>query len=150
MTAVVPSEGEATKAARASDPHPGLAGLAIGAMALAVAVGLRFVGVLEPVDDAVNRWIGSFGLLGGPQALSPWALWGWTLFVALAMPQAILHVPGRWRWWLLVVTTLALTLAWVPVLALGAHRVPLGVPVAAFLWAAAGSLIYAEKHRRAT
>ncbi len=128
-------------------PHPGLAASAIALMALLVAAALEMLGLIGPVDEEVTAWADSFGLEGDAVETATWMVWGWTALVTFGLCQALLHVVGNWRRWVLFGLAAILTLAWIPVLALAAMEIPLGIPLAALLWGGGGAMIYAVRHR---
>ena len=129
------------------EPHPGAAALAIAAMALAVAVVLLLIGVTGKLDTAVAGASSAFGLDGELQKLGGPVTWTWTVLVTVGLCQAMLHAPGNWRRTVLLLSSLILTLSWIPVLALASYAAPVAVPLAALLWGGVGSTIYALRHR---
>jgi hypothetical protein len=116
-------------------------------MALTVAVVLEWIGAFARLDGGVAAWFGGLGLEGGLRPLPAWGKWGWVTLLAFGLPQAVLHVAARWQRIALVAAAGFLTLSWAPVLALAAHEASLGAAITAWLWASAGSGLYAEKHR---
>lgn len=129
------------------DPHPGTAALAIALMALAVAGVVQLTGLGAGIDGWLLGRLAGLGLDGDFRALPVAAVWGWTTLLVLGLTQALLHVVGHWRRWLLSALALGLTLGWVPVLVLAAYEAPVAVPLLALLWAVGGSMIYAVRHR---
>lgn len=116
-------------------------------MAMALATVFELVVPLAHLDQKVADWVASFGLGEELQSLGPIPQWSWTVFMVIALPQAILHVRKSWRRWVITITAIILTLAWVPILALMSLVPDIVSPMIALVWAAIGSIIYAEKHR---
>jgi len=129
------------------EPHPGIAGLAIAMMGLVLAWVLEYLGVLGTIDDALVRWVNGFGLDGATRVLDGWVPWTWAILMTVGLCQAVLHVRGTWRRVILTVSSLVLTMCWIPVLALAAFHSSLAGSMIALLWGGVGSLIYAERHR---
>lgn len=129
------------------EPHPGSAGIAIALMGLVLAWTLDFLGVLSSADDVMIGWVNGFGLDGGPRVLDAWVPWTWAVVMTVGVCQAVLHVSGLWRRVILVVSSLVLTVSWIPVLALAAFHTPLAGSLVALLWGGVSSLIYAARHR---
>ncbi|MFC7337110.1 hypothetical protein ACFQY0_07970 [Haloferula chungangensis] len=136
-----------SKPAKKPEPHPGAAALAISFMALAVAGVLVMVGVAAKLDLMVVHVSRSFGLEGELRELGRPVVWVWTAFSTIGLCQAMLHAPGNWRRLVLFLSSLLLTLSWIPVLALASYAAPIAVPLAAILWGGFGSEIYAVRHR---
>ncbi len=136
-----------TQLQKKPDPHPGIAAAAISVMALAVAMVLELVGLTRSWDGMLVGWLEGLGLEGGLAPLEPWIGWLWTALVVVLSSWVLLHVRGNWRRWVLSVSMLFVSLAWIPVLAL-CGRVPmLMAPLLGLLWALVGSLVYAARHR---
>jgi hypothetical protein len=127
-------------------PHPLVAALAITALALLVSGVLDLLGSLRSVDDGLARWFGGLGLGGELVTLERYWVWVWTVPVTFGLAWAVLHVGPAWQRWVLVLTALVLTAAWLPVLGLMQVGAPLGVPGVALAWVGAGSLVYAARH----
>jgi hypothetical protein len=53
----------------------------------------------------------------------------------------------NWRRTVLWVTTLFLTLAWIPVLALAGYKADVTTPLLALVWCGLWSMIYATRHQ---
>ncbi|MEM9238241.1 MAG: hypothetical protein AAGB14_15825, partial [Verrucomicrobiota bacterium] len=77
----------------------------------------------------------------------PWISWIWTIGMTFGICQAMLHAPRHWRRSVLMVTSLLLTVAWVPVLAMAGFTAPIGVAIIALFWGGVGSIAYAIRHR---
>ena len=129
------------------EPHPEAAALAIAGMALAVAVVLLMIGVTGRLDSVVAEISMSFGLDGELLQLGGPVIWTWTVLVTVGLCQAMLHAPGNWRRTVLLLSSLILTISWIPGLALASYAAPVAVPLAALLWGGVGSTIYALRHR---
>ncbi|MGB6221105.1 hypothetical protein [Haloferula sp.] len=129
------------------EPHLGAAAFAIAAMALLVAAVLFMTGISGRVDAMIANLSSSFGLEGEFRKLGGPVVWCWTVLATLGLCQAMLHAPGGWRRSVLLLSSILLTLSWLPVLALVSYAAPLAVPLAALLWGGVGSTIYATRHR---
>ena len=53
----------------------------------------------------------------------------------------------NWRRSVLWITTLVLTLAWIPVLALAGYRAAITLPLVSLLWCGLWAMIYATRHQ---
>ncbi len=127
-------------------PHIGLAVLSAGAMALALAAGLQFLGVLAKLDALLEGMFSPGGMNPQPQSLDPILLWGGTVVLAFVLPAVILNVPGAWRRLVVWGGTIALTLCWGPVLLLAAHKPGIGVALVAVLWSGFCAMFYSTNH----
>lgn len=129
------------------EPHPGAAALAITMMALAVAAVLQMIGSIAKIDWLVLRWTRGFGLEGELQNLRGLLTWSWAVLVTFGVCFAMLHAPRNWRRLVLMGSSLLVTLAWIPVLALAGFSAPVGAPLIALFWGGTGAMIYAARHR---
>ena len=127
-------------------PHIGLAVLAAGVMALALAAGLRFLGLIGKMDGFLEQFFSPKGMGTQPNSLSHFALWGSSALLAFILPAVILNVPCLWRRLVVWGFTLALTLAWGPVLLLAAHKPEIGVALVAVLWSGFCAMFYTTNH----
>jgi hypothetical protein len=127
-------------------PHIGVAVLSAGAMALALAAGLQFLGVLAKLDTILERMFSPPGMEPQPQSLDPFLLWGGTALLAFALPAVILNIPGAWRRLIVWGGTIALTLSWGPVLLLAAHKPGIGVALVCVLWSGFCAMFYTTNH----
>jgi hypothetical protein len=131
--------------------HVPAAAALIGGLAVLFAGGLSALGGLAGLDAAVVRSMADF--LGQPDdrafphGLPGWGLWAGTAAAALSLAWALLSVPGTWRRAVLWSATLVVIAAWVPVLALAAHRPEVGAPLVAVVWVGLCVWFYASKHR---
>lgn len=133
-------------ASKKSAPHPGIAALAIAAMALAVAAVLEMLGPLRGLDAAVASRASAWAADGRLESLEMAWVWAWTVPLTCGLAFAVLRVAETWQRAVLVVTALVLSLGWLPVMILLGREAPLAVPMVALLWAAGGSLVYAARH----
>lgn len=133
--------------AKKFEPDPGTAALAIAAMALMVAGVLQFLGPVKLIDALSTSGLAGLGLEGEMRPLAGWVCWVWTVLATVGVCHALLLVNDRWQRVVIGLSALALTMAWVPVLALAAYQSPIGVPLVALLWGTIGTVIYAERHR---
>lgn len=127
-------------------PHLGQAVLAAGVMALALAGGLQFLGLMGRFDAMVGDMISPKGLGAPPLALDPLVLWLSAAALAFALPAVIINVPGAWRRLVVWGGTTALTLAWGPVMILAAHKPQIGVALVAVLWSGFCAMFYTTNH----
>lgn len=127
--------------------HPGAAVLAIGGMSLALAAALEVLGFSRRLDGALAGWIDGSGLGGEFRELPGAVAWCWTVPLAFGLAAGMLGSRLHWRRAVLWVTTLFLTLAWIPVLALAGYRAACGMPLLALAWCGLWSMIYAARHQ---
>lgn len=130
-----------------TEGHVLVPALAIGSLALVLAAGFGFAGIMDRVNDGIAA-----GLHVGTQttkSLPEWAVWLAAVVGAFGLSMAILSVPGTWRRVLLWVTALALVAGWGPVLVLAAREPVVAVPLLAVFWSGLCSLVYATRHRMA-
>ncbi len=123
--------------------------LAIGSLAVVLAAGFGFLGLMDRANDLVAEVLGSGGL-GAPVKLLPdWAIWLAAVIGAFGISLAILSVPGNWRRAVLWLTALVVTAGWGPVLMLAAHAPEIAVPMLAVFWSGLCAYVYASRHRMA-
>ena len=127
--------------------HPGAALLAIAGMSLVVAAVLEVRGFAAKSDGWVASWVSGSGLGGEFRALPGYASWVWTVPLVFGLAAAMLGSRRNWRRAVLWVSTLALTLGWVPVLALAGYRATVTMPLIALLWCGLWAMIYATRHQ---
>lgn len=127
-------------------PHIGLAVLSAGAMALALAAGLRFLGLMGKIDGFFESVFFLKGMAPPPNSLSYLALWGGSALLAFLLPAVILNIPGLWRRLVVWALTLVLTLAWGPVLLLSAYKPEIGVALISVLWSGVCAIFYTTNH----
>ena len=133
--------------ANANDhPHLGIAVLSAGAMALGLAGGLQFLGLMARLDDYFGRLFSPKGMDAPPIALDPAALWLASAVLAFALPAMILNVPGLWRRLVIWSGTVALTISWGPVMILAAHKPQIGVALVAVLWSGFCAMFFTTNH----
>ena len=133
--------------AKAKDvPHIGLAVFATGVMALALAVGLKFLKLAVKLDGFFETVFLPKGMGSASRPLDPAVLWMVAAALAFALPAVMLNVPGTWRRMVVWCGTFALTLSWGPVLLLASYRPELAVVVVAVLWSGFCAMIYATNH----
>jgi hypothetical protein len=127
-------------------PHIGLAVFSAGAMALALAAGLQFLGLMSKLDVLLELMYSPAGMRTQPHSLNPLVLWGGTTVLAFVLPAVILNIPGAWRRLVVWSGTVALTLSWGPVLLLAVHKPGIGVALVAVLWSGFCAMIYTTNH----
>lgn len=126
--------------------HPVAAFLAVGSMSVLVAGVLHRLGLSRGVDRAVEGWVEGIGLEGPMKDLPLSWLWVWTVLIAYGLAAGMLISRRHWRRTVLWVTTVLLTLSWIPVLALAGFAAPAGLPLLAVLWCGVCAMIYAIRH----
>lgn len=134
------------KAQARDHPHIGLAVLAAGAMALALAAGLRFLGLIAKMDAFLAHFFAPEGMEPPANSLGAIELWGGSALLAFLLPAVILNVPGLWRRLVVWSLTLALTFAWGPVLLLAAHKPEIAVALVSVLWSGFCAMFYTTNH----
>ena len=121
--------------------------LAIGGMSLVLAAALELLGFSKKLDALVSHWISGSGLEGEFRVLPDFSIWLWTAPLAFGLAAGMLGSRMNWRRTVLWVTTLFLTLAWIPVLALAGYKAAVTTPLLALVWCGLWSMIYATRHQ---
>lgn len=134
------------KGKRNDHPHIGLAAFSAGAMALGLAAGLLFLGLMEKVNGFLQGMLTPKGMEPPVNALSDAAIWGGSVFLAFILPALILNIPGLWRRLLVWGLAFALTFAWGPVLLLAAFKPEIGVALVAVAWSGVCAIFYTTNH----
>lgn len=127
--------------------HPGAALLAIAGMSLVVALALEIMGFSRRFDAVVSQWISGSGLGGEFRQLPSYAAWLWAVPLVFGLAAGMLGSRENWRRAVLWSTTLALTMAWIPVLALAGYKATVTMPLGALVWCGLWSMIYATRHQ---
>ena len=115
-------------------------------MALALAAGLRFLGLIGTMDDFLTHFFAPEGMASPPNSLTHIELWGGSALLAFLLPAVILNIPGLWRRLVVWALTFALTLSWGPVLLLAAHKPEIAVALVAVLWSGFCAMFYTTNH----
>lgn len=123
--------------------------LAIGGLALVLAAGFGFLGIMDRADAMMLAWLKSGGLGEPAKALPQWVIWLAAWFGAFGLSLAILSVPGNWRRLVLWISTVALVAGWGPVLMLASHAPEISAPLLATFWSGLCAFIYAARHHMA-
>lgn len=122
----------------------------IGGLAVLLAGGLQWLGVLARADGVVaavlREGMGQSGSGGGAKTLPEWIWWAGTVVVAFGLSVAMLSVPGTWRRLVLWLTTLVLVAGWAPVLALASREPRVSGPLVAVIWVGMCAWFYARTH----
>lgn len=121
--------------------------LAIGGMSLVLAAALELLGFSKKLDALVSHWISGSGLEGEFRVLPDFSIWLWTAPLAFGLAAGMLGSRMNWRRTVLWVTTLFLTLAWIPALALAGYKADVTTPLLALVWCGLWSMIYATRHQ---
>ena len=132
---------------RESEGHVLMPGLAIGSLALVLAAGFGYVGILDRANDGVASVLQVGG--GLMKSLPEWAVWAAAAVGAFGLSFLILSVPTTWRRVVLWISALVLVAGWGPVLVLAGRHPVIAVPLLATFWAGLCSLVYASRHRMA-
>lgn len=108
------------------------------------------LGVTARLDDAISHLMSHVRPAGGFRDVErPW-LWAGAAGGALFVSSVLLNTPGWWRRWVLLLTFMAVTLAWAPVLAISSIQPAVAIPCLAVLAAGAGSFFYIVRHHMPT
>ena len=126
-----------------------MAAAAFGLMAVGLAAGLEFPGLLERMDEAILAILLESGLEEPMKSPGPVWVWGGAGALALGVAAVMLNVAGTWRRVLIWGLTCALVVMWAPVLLLAARRPEIGAALIAVLGSGFFSLIYTMSHRMA-
>lgn len=127
-------------------PHLGLTVATIGVMAMVLAIGLQWLGLMARVDGLLLSVFSPEAMKHPDRSLDPFLLWGATAFLAFALPAVILNVPGQWRRLVVWGGTIALTISWGPVLVLAARMPEIGVALVAVMWSGFCAMFYTLHH----
>lgn len=127
--------------------HPLAALMSIGGMSLVLAAALELLGFSQKVDLEVTSWVKTIGLNGEIRVLPAWAPWLWAVPMVLGLAGGMLASRKTWRRSVLWATTLVLTIAWVPVLALAGYQAEVTMPLLALVWCGLWAMIYATRHQ---
>ncbi|MES2982903.1 MAG: hypothetical protein V4727_11365 [Verrucomicrobiota bacterium] len=126
--------------------HVAFATVAIGLMAVGLAAGLGFLGIIERLD----RWIMTLmikpGFSAPVQSVDRVLLWSVTALLALSLAAVMLNISGSWRRLLIWALALILTLFWMPVLLLASHKPEIGVVLVGLLWSGCCAMVYVMNH----
>jgi len=127
--------------------HPLAALMSIGGISLVLAAALELLGFSQKVDLMVTTWVKTTGLNGEFRVLPGWAPWLWAVPMVIGLAGGMLASRKTWRRSVLWVTTLVLTLAWIPVLALAGYQAEVTMPLLALIWCGLWAMIYATRHQ---
>ena len=125
--------------------HVPLPVLLTGGMGLALAGGIHFLGLLEPLDAALLSLVSPEDEQP-PAAVSPAFLWIATAAITFGLAFVMLEVPGTWRRAVIWASTMVVVAAWLPVAAIAQQHAPVTAPLIAGAWAGLCSIIYAARH----
>ncbi|MGJ8643090.1 MAG: hypothetical protein ACSHX9_06755 [Luteolibacter sp.] len=127
-------------------PHIGLTIATVGVMALGLATGLKWLGLMSRIDGLLLTAFSPDAMKHPEMPLEPLFLWGATAFLAFALPAVLLNIPGQWRRLVVWGATIALTISWGPVLVLAARMPEIGVALVAVLWSGICAMFYTLNH----
>ncbi len=127
--------------------HPLAALMSIGGMSLVLAAALELLGFSQKLDLLVAAWVKTTGLGGEFRALPAYVPWLWAVPMVLGLAGGMLGSRKNWRRSVLWATTLVLTVAWVPVLALAGYQAEITMPLLALVWCGLWAMIYATRHQ---
>ena len=120
--------------------------IAIGLMAVGLAVGLQLLRITEWVNAGFLAFYLPSEVGVVERSVSGWVVWGGAGLLAFLVPGVMLHVAGMWRRVVVLGATIFLTIAWGPVLMLAAYRAEVAVVLVAVVWSGFCALIYAANH----
>ncbi len=129
------------------DPaHVGFATIAITLMAVGLAAGLEFLGMI----DRMNAWIATVmqkpGISAPVHSLNPYLLWIITVMLALSLVAIMLNISGGWRRLVIWFFATIITLFWVPVLLLASYKPEIGLALVGLLWSGCCAMVYTMNH----
>jgi FtsH-binding integral membrane protein len=133
----------------ASQKHPahaGFATIAISLMAIGLSAGLKFLGLIERLDEWIAELVIKPGLSAPVHSLDPYVLWISTAILTASLTAVMLNISASWRRILVWVLSLIITLFWVPVLLIASHKPDIAVALVGLLWAGCCALIYTMNH----
>lgn len=128
------------------EPHVLLAVSVSGLMALALAVGLDFLKVIERMNVWFTQMLTGSGLSQPVREISKEVWWLASGFLAFLLAAVLLNIPGMWRRFLVWGITIALTFFWAPVLLLAAYKPDISLVMVAVLWSGFCAMVYATNH----
>lgn len=126
--------------------HVAFATFAIGLMALGLAAGLEFLGIIERLDRCIMTLMVKPGFAAPVQSVNPVLLWCVTASLALCLAAVMLNISSNWRRLLIWALALILTLFWMPVLLLASHKPEIGVALVSLLWSGCCAMVYVMNH----
>jgi hypothetical protein len=127
--------------------HHGAALVLIGGMSLVLVATLEVLGFTGKLDGIVEDWISTTVLNENIKTLPAYVPWLWAVPLVFGLTAGMLGSRMNWRRTVLWVTTLALTLSWIPVLALAGYRATITMPLIAISWCGLWSMVYAIRHQ---
>jgi hypothetical protein len=122
---------------------------AIAGLSIALAAGLRLLGILDRANAAIATLVSRGGAETFPKRLPEGSLWAATAILSFGLAAAILATPGKWRRVILWASAAILVAAWAPVLSLAAHAPDIAAPWIATFWSGVCAIVYAANHRMA-
>ncbi len=128
------------------EPHVFFAVMVSGLMALGLAGGLEFIGVMGVLNGWLMALMGGTGLAVPERVLGWEVVWMGAVLLSFLLAAVIMNVAGMWRRLLVWVVTVVLTIFWVPVLWLAAHKPEIGVAVVVVIWSGFCAMVYATNH----
>lgn len=127
-------------------PHVGVAVVAAGGMALALALGLKWLGLMGVIDRFFLRIFSPEGMKVPELSLMPGVVWTCAGVLSFLLPAVILNVAGVWRRLFIWGGTVVLTVSWGPVLVLAARVPEIGVALVAVMWSGFCAMFYTIHH----
>lgn len=126
--------------------------LAICALSMALALGLKFLGILERIDLAIGGMVQVPKDGGGmasafPNHLPISVIWLSAGIFSLFVATAVLSVAGWERRLIIWFTSQLLVTTWAPVLSLAAFMPEISAPWVATAWAGFCAVVHAANHR---
>lgn len=126
--------------------HVASATVAIVLMAIGLAAGLDFLGTVKHLNHWMSSSLVKTGMSQATHSIHPYLLWGGTGAMCLGLTLVLLNVAGMWRRLLVWLVACVITLFWVPVLWLAAHKPEIGVAIIALLWSGFCATVYTMNH----
>ncbi len=126
--------------------HVGFATIAITLMAVGLAAGLEFLGIIDRLDLWIPAVMSKPGFSAPVQSLDSYLLWTLTVLLALSMAAIMLNISGCWRRLVIWAFAIIITLFWVPVLLLASYKPEIGVALVGLLWSGCCAMIYTMNH----
>ena len=134
------------QAAHKHPAHVGFATIAITLMAVGLAAGLEFLGIINRLDAWIAALMQKPGISAPVHSLNPYLNWTVTALLALGLAGVMLNISGSWRRIVIWVLAMIITSFWVPVLLLASHKPEIGLALVGLLWSGCCAMVYTMNH----